>query len=111
MTAIALSQLYIVSVLGQVNIDRFSVKLKSNLKVMKCSALAQIAVFDDWQSKALRAILALLKLLDVSRSVITIDAMGTQHEIVHRIVNLGADYILALKANYPTLYPQVQQWF
>ena len=41
----------------------------------------------------------------------TIDAMGTQHEIAHRIVTLGADYVLALKANHPTLHTQVKQWF
>lgn len=63
------------------------------------------------KSNEITAIPALLELLDVSRSVITIDAMGTQHKIVHRIVNLGADYVLALKANHPTLYAQVQQWF
>ncbi len=43
--------------------------------------------------------------------VITIDAMGTSHEIAHRIKALGADYVLALKANHPTLHGQVEQWF
>jgi hypothetical protein len=37
--------------------------------------------------------------------------MGTQHEIAHRIITLGADYVLALKANHPTLHAQVKQWF
>ncbi len=37
--------------------------------------------------------------------------MGTQHEIAHRIRTLGADYVLALKANHPTLFTQVRQWF
>ena len=39
------------------------------------------------------------------------NAMGTQHEIAHRIVTQGADYVLALKANHPTLHAQVKQWF
>ena len=37
--------------------------------------------------------------------------MGTQTEIAHRIQAQGADYVLALKANHPTLYAQVSQWF
>ena len=37
--------------------------------------------------------------------------MGTQHEIARRIYKKGADYILALKANHPTLFQDVKQWF
>lgn len=36
-------------------------------------------------------------------SLVTIDAMGCQHEIADKIVDLGADYILAVKGNQPTL--------
>ena len=71
--------------------------------------LGQVKVED--QSNEITAIPALLELLDISGSIITIDAMGTQHEIAHRIVTLGADYVLALKANHPTLHTQVKQWF
>jgi hypothetical protein len=37
--------------------------------------------------------------------------MGTQHEIARLIQAQGADYVLALKANHPTLHAQVKQWF
>lgn len=37
--------------------------------------------------------------------------MGTQHDIARRIKDKSADYVLALKANHPTLYAQVEQWF
>jgi len=40
-------------------------------------------------------------LLDITGCVITIDA--TQTEIATQIVGKGADYILSLKANHPTL--------
>jgi len=40
-----------------------------------------------------------------------IDAMGTQTEIAEQIISKGADYILSLKANHPTLYTQVESWF
>jgi len=71
--------------------------------------LGQVKVKD--KSNEITAIPALLELLDISGCIITIDAMGTQTEIAHQIQAQGADYVLALKANHPTLYQQVQQWF
>lgn len=63
------------------------------------------------KTNEITAIPALLKLLDISGCIITIDAVGTQTEIAHQIQAQGADYILALKANHPTLYQEVEQWF
>jgi len=37
--------------------------------------------------------------------------VGTQHQIAHSIRAKGADYVLALKGNHPTLFEQVKQWF
>jgi len=71
--------------------------------------LGQVKVKD--KSNEITAIPALLELLDISGCIITIDAMGTQTEIAHQIQAQGADYVLALKANHPTLYAQVKQWF
>ncbi len=71
--------------------------------------LAQMKVED--KSNEITAIPALLELLDITGSIITIDAMGTQTEIAKKIIDKKADYVLALKANHPTLYHQVKQWF
>ena len=71
--------------------------------------LGQVKV--DNKSNEITAIPVLLELLDISGCIITIDAMGTQHEIARRIYNKGADYVLALKANHPTLFTEVKQWF
>ena len=71
--------------------------------------LGQVKV--ENKSNEITAIPALLELLDISGCIITIDAMGTQHEIARRIYDKGADYVLALKANHPTLFTQVKQWF
>lgn len=71
--------------------------------------LGQVKV--ESRTNEITAIPALLKLLDISECIITIDAMGTQTEIAHRIQAQGAEYILALKANHPTLYQEVEQWF
>lgn len=71
--------------------------------------LAQVKVED--KSNEITEIPALLELLDITGAIITIDAMGTQTEIAKQIVAKKADYVLALKANHPTLHSQVQQWF
>jgi predicted transposase YbfD/YdcC len=71
--------------------------------------LAQMKVED--KSNEITAIPALLELLDITGTIITIDAMGTQTEIAKKIIDKKADYVLALKANHPTLYHQVKQWF
>ena len=71
--------------------------------------LAQVKVED--KSNEITAIPALLELLDLSGAIITLDAMGTQTSIARQIIENQADYILALKANHPTLFTQVEQWF
>lgn len=71
--------------------------------------LGQIKVAD--KSNEITAIPALLELLDLAGCIITIDAIGTQTAIAAQIIQGKADYVLALKANHPTLYRQVQAWF
>jgi predicted transposase YbfD/YdcC len=71
--------------------------------------LGQVKVDD--KSNEITAIPALLELLDIAGCIVTIDAMGTQHEIARCIRNKGAEYVLTLKANHPTLLNQVKHWF
>lgn len=71
--------------------------------------LGQMKVAD--KSNEITAIPALLELLDLAGCIITIDAMGTQTAIAAQIYNAHADYVLALKANHPTLHGQVKTWF
>ncbi len=71
--------------------------------------LGQIKVED--RSNEITAIPALLELIDIKGAIITIDAMGTQTEIVRLIHHKQADYVLALKSNHPTLHSQVKKWF
>jgi predicted transposase YbfD/YdcC len=54
-------------------------------------------------SNEITAIPALLDLIDVKATLVTIDAAGTQVEIAQKIVDHGGDYLLAVKANQPTL--------
>jgi predicted transposase YbfD/YdcC len=68
--------------------------------------LGQVKV--ENKSNEITAIPALLELLDITGCIITIDAMGTTTAIAKQIVAKGADYVLSLKANHPTLYDQVK---
>ncbi|MCE9533815.1 MAG: ISAs1 family transposase [Planctomycetes bacterium] len=60
------------------------------------------------KSNEITAIPELLKLLDVKKATITIDAMGCQKEIAAQIVEQKADYVLALKDNQPSLHHDVR---
>ena len=55
------------------------------------------------KSNEMTAIPRLLQLLDLKGAVVTIDAMGCQKEIAKTMTEQGADDVLALKDNHPTL--------
>ncbi len=64
------------------------------------------------KSNEITAIPELLDLLDVTGCIVTIDALGTQKDIVRKIKkDKKADYVLALKANHPLLYDEVIRYF
>src|SRR5262249_61443733 len=63
----------------------------------------------DEKSNEITAIPELLRLLDVSGALVTIDAMGCQKEIAGLIREGEGDYVLAVKQNQPTLYEQVDE--
>ncbi len=70
--------------------------------------LAQQAVTE--KSNEITAIPDLLALLDLHGAVVSADAMGCQRAIAQTIIDAGADYVLALKDNHPTLCETVQLW-
>src|SRR4029453_8270690 len=65
----------------------------------------------DTKSNEITAIPALLELLALKGCIVTIDAMGCQRAIAQTIVAQGADYVLALKGNQPTLEQAVAHFF
>ena len=56
------------------------------------------------KSNEITAIAGLLEALALKGCLVSIDAMGTQREIARSIRALGADYLLAVKGNQPTLH-------
>ena len=67
--------------------------------------LAQVPT--DQKSNEITAIPELLRLIDLKKSIITIDAMGTQKKIAQQIVDGEGNYIIALKANHETTHAAV----
>lgn len=71
--------------------------------------LAQQKIND--KSNEITAIPALLDVLSVAGCIITIDAMGCQKAIAEKIVEKGADYILAVKDNQEFLHDDLKEAF
>jgi predicted transposase YbfD/YdcC len=66
--------------------------------------LGQLAT--DAKSNEITAIPDLLKLLDLSDAVVTIDAAGCQKKIAEQIVQQGGHYLLQLKGNQGSLHDE-----
>ena len=69
--------------------------------VINSLVLGQLAT--DEKSNEITAIPELLKTLALQGALVTINAMGCQHDIAQTIVERGGDYLLAVKDNQPTL--------
>jgi predicted transposase YbfD/YdcC len=72
-------------------------------------ALGQVAT--DAKSNEITAIPQLLEQIDLKGTLITIDAMGCQKEIVKQVVAGGGDCVIAVKDNRPTLLAAIQKPF
>ncbi len=63
------------------------------------------------KSNEIKAIPELLKKLELSGCIVTIDAMGCQRAIVEDIVKRNADYVICLKGNQSVMHDEVRQLF
>lgn len=63
------------------------------------------------KSNEITAVPELLKVLELSGAIVTLDAMGCQKKIVNQIVNQKADYLITLKKNQTGLYRAVDKLF
>ena len=63
------------------------------------------------KSNEITAIPELLDALDLRGTTITIDAVGCQRAIAEKIIDKGADYLVAVKDNQPTLAQGVESLF
>jgi predicted transposase YbfD/YdcC len=91
-------------VLGKAGIAMVSAWATANHLV-----LGQVKVDD--KSNEITAIPKLLQMLEIAGCIVTIDAMGCQTQIAQAIVDLDADYVLAVKENQGHLYEDVKGLF
>jgi predicted transposase YbfD/YdcC len=71
-------------------------------------SLGQVACAE--KSNEITAIPELLRLVDITGAIITIDAIGTQKAIAKQIVDGQADFVLALKGNQEKLHDAVIEY-
>jgi len=64
----------------------------------------------DDKSNEITAIPELLRALELSGCIVTIDAMGCQKNIAKEIHEADADYVLALKGNQAVLHQEVKEF-
>jgi predicted transposase YbfD/YdcC len=69
-------------------------------------------VLGQWKvadkSNEITAVPELLRALELSGCIVTMDAMGCQKKIAKEIVEADADYVLALKGNQETVHEEVK---
>jgi len=68
--------------------------------------LGEVICDEKWNE--ITAIAELLDSLNVEKTIVTIDAIGTQTKIAEKVIEKGADYVLALKGNHPALLEDVR---
>ncbi len=70
--------------------------------------LGQLKVTD--KSNEITAVPELLRVLELSGCIVTIDAMGCQRKIAKEVIEADADYVLALKGNQETVHGEVKSF-
>jgi predicted transposase YbfD/YdcC len=65
----------------------------------------------DAKSNEITAIPLLLERLALTGALVTLDAMGCQTKIAEAIRARGADYLIAVKANWPNLHGEIERFF
>ncbi|MGH3244998.1 MAG: ISAs1 family transposase [Trebonia sp.] len=72
------------------------------------AVLGQVAV--ESKSNEIPAVRELLKAFaDLTGAVLTMDALHAQHDTAQAVLDRGADYVMTVKANMPTLYAQLKK--
>ena len=71
--------------------------------------IGQIKVDD--KSNEITALPQLMDLLDLKGTIITTDALNTQKETAFKAIKGGADYVLPVKGNHPSLQEEIELLF
>ncbi|MBH8575808.1 ISAs1 family transposase [Nostocaceae cyanobacterium CENA369] len=91
------------------NSEKNAIQMVSAWATTNKLVLGQVKV--DEKSNEITAIPELLKVLELTGCIVTIDAIGCQKEIVKLITQQNADYVITVKKNQGNLYESVEQLF
>ena len=94
---------------AQTKASKAAIHMVSAFAARQRIVLGQVKVNE--KSNEIVAIPALLDMMSIEGTVVTIDAMGCQRNIASKIIDKKADYILALKGNQTTLREDVEIFF
>ncbi len=72
-------------------------------------SIGQVKV--DGKSNEITAIPELLDIINIENHTVTIDAIGTQKEIIDKIVDSHGNYCLSVKENQRTLFNDIDNYF
>ena len=82
--------------------------------VVSAWAASNGLVLGQWKvadkSNEITAVPELLRVLELSGCIVTLDAMGCQKKIAKEIIEADADYVLALKGNQETVHDEVKSF-
>jgi predicted transposase YbfD/YdcC len=90
-------------------LDQSAIHMVSAWATTNRLVLGQLKVAE--KSNEITAIPELIEALAIADCIVTIDAIGCQKEIVDRIIEKEADYVIALKGNQEHLYDDVRRVF
>lgn len=65
----------------------------------------------DDKSNEITALPQLMAMLDLKGTIVTADALNTQKETAAKAIACGADYVLPVKGNHPTLLEEIELLF
>ena len=89
--------------------DKRAIHMVSAWATEQRLVLGQVKV--DEKSNEITAIPELIKVLELTGCIVTIDAMGCQQEIVKLIAEQSGNYVITLKKNQVSLYKRVEELF
>lgn len=79
------------------------------MDVGTCLVIGQYAI--PTKTNEITAIPDLLELLNIKGCTVTIDAIGTMPDIIAKILEVGAHFVLQVKKNQKSLYDNIQRFF
>lgn len=89
--------------------DKKTPYIVNALDVATKLVIGQLAIPE--KTNEMTAIPALLSMLEIDGSIITIDAIGATERIMTEIHNSGADFLLQVKGNCPELFKEIKSLF